>query len=739
MVRSSSAAASGSNQLVKVSVPLLTALILAACGGGGGTSGPTGAATTSTTLEGIASKGLLKGAVVKAYRLAPDGTIDTSKVLGEGKTDGTGRYSFSIVEDVAVMIEATVDASTKMDDEATATTITPAANFSLRAAYKPMVNQVNTVHLTPFSEIAVAQAKAKSGGLTEANVVAANSNIAAILKFNHLNEAPAFTGFKPTNNAGHALAGVSEMAKAGDLSCTGTQSAKVGLLQAKLDSVQVTSGLGSFVLAAPNTSTDPTATDPVNQAKSFIATLRSNAKALDATDTSFDTELKDIQAELNSKISPLNSVTEDLVRTTINAAHLWNNVKLGRPFVATTGYYENGIYTAPGSTVQLGRFYGACSLYQDVNYTVLATSNANSNFVACSTDGTTVWVPANRLVTSCIVGQVCFTRYTYRVRLNPDAQDPNKATIYTMTRVAPYVATSSSNNSVANAATEPQDANLAFTARTHFGAAFPGNAASLTVGRNTSGVVNAISLSGEISPTITQTGATGPSFGVVFSTQESATGVAIDAAKHAVNLNISVAEPSATLRKSTISGSIATFKGTSVDSTIGFAPGSFVEWVPSIVAGQENDVNAGRLMGFKFGVDIATPVTTIKAFITAGGTKTGVNGKDKPGNFEFNGQINRNSALLFDGKIVANWLNNDTYNELAPDSASNFQKVTASVVGILAVPTRPVLNLDLAVDGTTWPNGSISGQYRQGSSVVNLSSAWLQGQQLKQLWKVLTV
>jgi hypothetical protein len=729
----------------RISILVLTALLAACGGGGGGTPGPTTPAATSTNLEGVVSKGLLKGAIVKAYRVAADGAVDTSKVLGEGKTDNAGKYSFSISEDVAVLVEVTVDASTKMDDEATGATLTPTTGLSMRAAYKPVVNATNTLHITPFSEVAVAQAKSKTGGLTETNVVAANANLAAILKFNPLSDAPLFSGFKPTNAAGHAVAAVSEMAKSGDLGCTGSQAAKVncvvsklssnrldavsrGLLQAKLDSVQVSAGLPAFLLAAPSNSTDPAVTEPVNQAKAFFATLRSNAKALDATDTSFDTELKDIQTELNSKISPINAVTEDLVRMTVNATQFWNNVKQNKPFAATNLYYANGKVAGTTGSSQLGRFYGSCSLYQDSSYEVLATSNLNSNFVACGTDGTNVYsngqayTGLTQMAATCVVGQVCATRYTYRLRLNPDLQDPNKATIYTMTRAAQLVGSSTTNNGVTNTLIEPRDANLNYTGRTHYGAAFPGNAAALSVSRNVSGAINGISLSGEISPTITQTGVVSPAYFVTTATQESAVGVAIDASKHAINLNLTIAEPSANTRKATISGSLATYKGASVDNTIGFAPGSFVEWATSGVAGQENDVNAGRLLGFKFGVDIATPVTTIKAFIAAGGVKPDPNNVDQIGNVEFNGQINRNGAILFDGKIVANWLNNDTYNNALPDSATNFPKISGSIVGILAIPTRPVLNLNLSGDGTVWPNGVISGQYRQGSSIVNLSS-----------------
>ncbi|HXE97731.1 MAG TPA: hypothetical protein VN642_15100, partial [Dongiaceae bacterium] len=72
---------------------LLTMMLLYGCGGGGGSSSthPEG----SVTISGVAAMGPISGGDVKVYAVK-DGKIDTSAVLGTGKTAADGSYTITL-------------------------------------------------------------------------------------------------------------------------------------------------------------------------------------------------------------------------------------------------------------------------------------------------------------------------------------------------------------------------------------------------------------------------------------------------------------------------------------------------------------------------------------------------------------------------------------------------------------------------------------------------------------------
>jgi hypothetical protein len=81
--------------------------VLAACGGGGGDTagggGGGGGTTSGVTVQGIAAKGLLKQAIVKAYRIESNGS---RTLIKESVTDTDGSYSLAdIPAGVTVLVE----------------------------------------------------------------------------------------------------------------------------------------------------------------------------------------------------------------------------------------------------------------------------------------------------------------------------------------------------------------------------------------------------------------------------------------------------------------------------------------------------------------------------------------------------------------------------------------------------------------------------------------------------------
>ena len=77
----------------RTALSMAALLALAACGGGGGGSSSSGGGAPSTvSVAGVASKGLLRNAVVTAYAV-----INGAKgaALGSTTTDANGRYTLT--------------------------------------------------------------------------------------------------------------------------------------------------------------------------------------------------------------------------------------------------------------------------------------------------------------------------------------------------------------------------------------------------------------------------------------------------------------------------------------------------------------------------------------------------------------------------------------------------------------------------------------------------------------------
>ena len=153
---------------------LLTSVLIAACGGGGSDPNGSGAATATTTVNGVASKGPLKQALVTAYKVKDDGT--RGDVITSKETDDTGAYTLDLGSySGPVQLEVTVVAGkTKMADEATGADQTLPDDFKLRSALVVTAptsgsTQIQSASITPYTELATKIAE-DSGGLSQANI-----------------------------------------------------------------------------------------------------------------------------------------------------------------------------------------------------------------------------------------------------------------------------------------------------------------------------------------------------------------------------------------------------------------------------------------------------------------------------------------------------------------------------------------------------------------------------------------
>ncbi|MDR2215183.1 MAG: hypothetical protein LBE59_05000, partial [Nevskiaceae bacterium] len=185
-----------------LSASLIGALLLqAACGGGGGgdngngggsggggggsgDGGGGGQPPISGTVSGRAGKGLLLNASV-AFHAVNNGVVATTPLATVRTNSTTGAFSSTVTSPGAVVATLTVDGSTQVLDELSGARIAAPTGL-VRHAVFPSVRNLPPLAITPLTEMAYTLAQSRTGGLSVANIDAANSAISTAF----LNGAP---------------------------------------------------------------------------------------------------------------------------------------------------------------------------------------------------------------------------------------------------------------------------------------------------------------------------------------------------------------------------------------------------------------------------------------------------------------------------------------------------------------------------------------------------------------------
>lgn len=659
-------------------------------------------------------------AKINLYKITADGK--QGDLLQETTSDNNGHYSVTLngYSGIVIVIASVVPEKTTMYDEATGQTISPTDGFTMRASFKVESGKTYNAQINPFTDLATAAAMAKNGGLTATNVEQANSDLTAALTFNPLTTITTFSAGKPTNSAAAILAAVSQMALSGELGCTtGNQAVKVacvtkalstkGLadggvksaLQAKINLVVDAAGLPALQITSASGIPVSTAT-PLEQTKAFMATLRSNAKAIDATDLSLQTELQMVADDMHGRTAPLASSSITALNVARLGVQFWNDViKGGASFVPTRSFYEH---------------LGGCSFYSDTNYTTLATSKTNAKYVACQ--AATQYIPAtntngeNKYCAT--VGEWCDTQWSYRVRLHPDATDVNKFTIYTQTRQAKRTAMTLSPLTYSEA-------------RTAYGANFPGNAATLATQHDSSGQITALNLSGELSPAFSITSNSASYFDGALSRwvyKPNAVATVLGD-KHNVALYAAVTKVG-TRDNLALSGSLELIKAGALETRLELAVGSYLQAQPD-ATGNYAAQNGSQEMLLK--LKGGTAGSTLTGDLKISAFKLDASGTTYiPTLVAFNGSVQRNGIAFFEGSLVGEALNYASFNSALPRSNTNVQTLRVGLVGKVNIPNRPVLSVSLSATqndkgSSATSTAALSGQYVQGLLTINVSGA----------------
>lgn len=149
----------------------LALLLITACGGGGG-DGTSDQAPGTGSISGSVTKGPVASATVMAYGIAA-GSMGAQ--LGSAVTDASGNFTMTVgTHDGPVLLRVN---GGSYKDEATGATMAMGSG-DVMTAVMPAVSpgaSVNGIQVTPLTSMAQARAQQMAGGMTAANIAAANA------------------------------------------------------------------------------------------------------------------------------------------------------------------------------------------------------------------------------------------------------------------------------------------------------------------------------------------------------------------------------------------------------------------------------------------------------------------------------------------------------------------------------------------------------------------------------------
>ncbi|MCK9214240.1 MAG: hypothetical protein M0P52_07240 [Rhodoferax sp.] len=211
---------------IKMLIPaLVTGILLTACGGGGGSLALSDVGSGGTGfISGNVTAGPVGSANVTAYAVTAG---QMGARIGSATTDVNGNFTMNVGAYAgSVMLQANGGSYT---DEATGT-VMPMANGDVMTAIVPAVAAGSSnagVQITPLTAMAQAMAHHMSGGMTDANIAAANlaignqfsvSDVLHIQPMNPLVSGSGSGASLDAQNYGMTLAAMSKYAQTLDLS-----------------------------------------------------------------------------------------------------------------------------------------------------------------------------------------------------------------------------------------------------------------------------------------------------------------------------------------------------------------------------------------------------------------------------------------------------------------------------------------------------------------------------------------
>ena len=244
---------------LKILIPMLASgILLIACGGGGSSLSDVGSGGTGF-ISGNVTAGPVSGANVVAYAVMA-GQLGAQ--IGKASTDASGSFTMNVGSYAGpVMLQANGGSYT---DEATGT-VMPIATGDVMTAIVPAIAAGSSnagVQITPLTAMAQSRAMGMSGGMTDANIAAANAaignyfSVSDILHTQPMNPIATGSGASASQDArnyGMTLAAMSEYAKSLTMPVSSTlvtymmQDATDGVMNGKNGMTQISMSMGAMM------------------------------------------------------------------------------------------------------------------------------------------------------------------------------------------------------------------------------------------------------------------------------------------------------------------------------------------------------------------------------------------------------------------------------------------------------------------------------------------------------------
>lgn len=244
-------------RLTSLVAALTAALALVGCGGGGGDIVGTGG---TGVISGSVVKGPVANAAVTAFAVS-GGQVGAQ--LGTAATDTSGRFMMDIGSYAGALMLQASGGSYK--DEATGQVMSMGAE--IMTAMIPSVGAgTTTVQVTPVTAMAQAMAQRMGGGMTEANIAAANAAMGAyfgindILRVRPMDPLVVGSGATATQDArnyGMTLAAMSQYARTAGMSASSAlatammKDASDGMMDGSVAGAQIQMGMGGMMGGSP--------------------------------------------------------------------------------------------------------------------------------------------------------------------------------------------------------------------------------------------------------------------------------------------------------------------------------------------------------------------------------------------------------------------------------------------------------------------------------------------------------
>lgn len=231
-------------------------LVAVSCGGGGG-SGLETAQSGGTVINGSVTKGPVSNATVSVYAVS-GGQVGSQ--IATATTDASGNFAMPVGSYAGPLMLKVSSGTYK--DEATGASMTMVPGDVMTAVMATLVAGTNNVQITPVTSMAQAMAQQMAGGMTEANIAAANaamgnyfsvSDILHVRPMNPLTPGSGTTASQDARNYGITLAAMSQYAKTLNLSVSSSMvtammgDASDGMMDGRNAGTRITMSMGGMM------------------------------------------------------------------------------------------------------------------------------------------------------------------------------------------------------------------------------------------------------------------------------------------------------------------------------------------------------------------------------------------------------------------------------------------------------------------------------------------------------------